>query len=139
MCSARRSERLRLRASVLVTVGLAQSWTPATTAAAYCACECESYRTVDPSSLATVVTNWAPSACPPRTRRLAGRERRRRRGAAAARSLNMEEAGLGIGPGLGTTLPTQQWSGFERFQEVQQILDRNKCACAAWRGLKSWR
>jgi hypothetical protein len=34
----------------------------------------------------------------------------------------MEEAGLG------TTLPTQQWAGFERFKEVQEILDRNKCA-----------
>ena len=43
-------------------------------------------------------------------------------GAAAACSLDMEEGGLG------TTLPTQQWAGFERFKEVQEILDRNKCA-----------
>ena len=55
-------------------------------------------------------------------------------GAAAACSLDMEEAGLG------TTLPPQQWSGFERFKEVQEILDRNKCAAPVLQGcLGTWR
>jgi hypothetical protein len=39
----------------------------------------------------------------------------------------MEEPASGLGP----TLAPQQWAGFDRFKEVQEILDRNKCGSAA--------
>lgn len=41
----------------------------------------------------------------------------------------MEEPPSGLGP----TLAPQQWAGFDRFKEVQEILDRNKCGRAAAR------
>ena len=143
-CSARRSELLRLRAPALVTVALARGWTHAATAMER-ARECELYRRLAglgwPSRGARggratrraddSWRNLRSLRCPSRPTRLTGRERRRRRGAAAACSLDMEEAGLG------TTLPTQQWSGFERFKEVQEILDRNKCATLALLGCSS--